>query len=265
MSAQDWSSRCTRLERMDDANAPEDLLFRTLQQFATINRLFTRAPAALETFVLRTMQRNPMRSYRLVDLGAGGCDLARWLIRRCRHRGLQLTVRALESDPRIRRYAATANTGFPEIELVAADALDAQSWDAPDFAFANHLLHHLPDERIVELLRRLDASGARFVLCDIVRSRWAVAAYRLAIPLFFRKSFLLEDGLLSIRRAFIRRDLEEYIARAGLDGKVRLFRRFPFRWLLVGGGEPAKKERIWLFCSSTTGLFCSSATTSLSL
>ncbi len=235
MRSRDWSRRSAEIERMDRADAPEDRLFRTLRQFESVNRFFTRAFGALETFVLRAMRREPGRAWRLADLGAGGCDLDRRLLRRCRREGLRLTVRAIEPDSRIRRYAATANEGFPEIELVAADALDTEAWGAPDFVFANHLLHHLPDEKIVGLLRRLDASGARYVLDDIVRTRWAVAPYAVTVSLFFHGGFLLEDGLISIRRAFSRRELEDYIASAGLPGKVRLLRRFPFRWLLVGG------------------------------
>lgn len=235
MSRADGFPRSRAPERMDRADAPEDRLFRTLDQFAAINRWFTRARGALETFVLRALRQAPDRARRLADLGAGGCDLARWLVDRCRREGLRLTVRAIERDPRIRRYAAAANAGYPEIELVAADALDDAAWGAPDFVFANHLLHHLDDDAIVALLRRLDASGARYVLSDIVRSRWAAAPYAAIVGIGFRGGFLLEDGLISIRRGFRRAELLDYLARAGVRGDVRLLRRFPFRWFIVGG------------------------------
>lgn len=239
MSRAERFPRSRAIERMDRADAPEGPLFRTLDQFGAINRWFTRARGALDTFVLRVLRRAPERSYRLADLGAGGCDLARWLVDRCRRGGLRLTVRAIERDPRIRRYAADANAGYPEIELVAADALDAGAWGAPDFIFANHLLHHLDDEQIVILLRRLKASGARYVLSDIVRSRWAAAPYAAIVGLGFRGGFLLDDGLISIRRGFRRPELLDYLARAGVRNDVHLLRRFPFRWLLVGGPMPA--------------------------
>lgn len=235
----DWRRRSAEIERMDRPDAPESELFHTLRQFERINRWFTRSRGALATFVLRPMRRARDRRWTLADLGAGGCDLARWLVRRCRREGLRLTVRAIERDARVRRYAESANAGYPEIELVAADALDAAAWGRPDFVFANHLLHHLPDEQIVELIRRLAASGARYVLNDIVRTRWAVAPYVAVVAPFFPGSFLLEDGCISIRRAFTRDDWRRYFEAAGVGGRVRLLRRFPFRWLAVGGPDPA--------------------------
>lgn len=239
MRHHDWRRRSTEIERMDRPDAPESELFHTLRQFERVNRWFTRSRGALEKFVLRPMRRAPDRRWTLADLGAGGCDLPRWLVQRCRREGLRLTVRAIERDPRVRRYAESANAGFPEIELIAADALDADAWGCPDFVFANHLLHHLADEQIVELLRRLDESGARYVLNDIVRTRWAVAPYVAVVAPFFPDSFLLEDGCISIRRAFTRDDWRRYIEAAGIGGRVRLFRRFPFRWIAVGGPDPA--------------------------
>jgi 2-polyprenyl-3-methyl-5-hydroxy-6-metoxy-1,4-benzoquinol methylase len=220
---------------MDRPDAPEALLFRTLDQFRVINPLFTRCRSTLSRTVLRAMRRAPGRAYRLADLGAGGCDIDRWLIRRCRRAGLRLTIRAIERDPRIRRYAAAANAGFPEIELVAADALDDAAWGAPDFVFANHLLHHLADDDIVTLLRRLADSGAGFALSDIARSRWAPPLFAMAVAPFFRGSFVLEDGLTSIRRGFTRADLRELTARAGLADAVRIRARFPFRQVIEGG------------------------------
>jgi 2-polyprenyl-3-methyl-5-hydroxy-6-metoxy-1,4-benzoquinol methylase len=229
----DWTRRSVAIERMESADAPEDRVFRTLDQFRIVNRLFARHPTALSRTVLRAMRRDPAREYRLTDLGAGGCDIDRWLVRRCRGAGLRLRVRAIERDPRIRRYAAAANAGYPEIEVVAADALDAAAWGAPDFVFANHLLHHLSDEAVVELLRRLDASGARYILSDLVRSRGAVLLYALFAGIFFRGGFLCEDGLISIRRGFTRAELNALIARAGLRRRPLLRRRFPFRWHIV--------------------------------
>lgn len=243
MNPRNESSRSREIERMDRPDAPEDRLFRTLGQFEIINRVFTRNRGAMETFILSAMRRAPGRRYRLADLGSGGCDLPRWLIRRCRREGLHLRVRAIELDPRIRRFASAANAEYPEIEVVAADALDADAWGRPDFIFANHLLHHLEDDVIVRMLGLLETSGARYILSDIQRSRWAAVPYAVLVGLLFHGGFLLEDGLASIRRGFHRHELMGYLARARLEGKVRLLKRFPFRWLLVGGPDGGRVAR----------------------
>ncbi len=222
------------VERMDQPDAPENLLFRTLDQFRISNRLFARYRTLLSRALWPAMRADPGRTWRVTDLGAGGGDIARWLVRYAGARGLRLVVRAIECDERILRYAKQrAATGEP-IAWRQADALDTEAWGDPDFVFANHLLHHLPAEQGVELLRRLDRSGVRgYVLSDIERSRRAEWAYRLVVAPVFRRSFLLEDGLLSIRRGFTVRELKGWIAEAAPRHPPRVLRLFPSRLAIV--------------------------------
>ncbi len=236
MSRIDWSRRAETPERMDRPDCSQVKLQRTLDKFRFINPLLTRYRHILKHGVLATLQREPNREYRLTDLGAGGCDMARWLIRRCRRQRLRIKVLAVERDPRIQVYAQSANRGYPEIEIVAADALDTQAWGAPDFIFANHLLHHLPDQRCTELLRRLDRFGVRrYLISDIVRSRTAAWAYALGVAPVSHGSFLLADGWHSIRRGFTRNELEHLIVRAKLQRRPAVKFIFPARFLIVGG------------------------------
>ena len=248
MNRHDWSRRADGPEKMDRPDCSPKKLRRTLDQFRVINPLFTRYRRILAQEVLSALSRDPARERRLTDLGAGGCDMARWLIRRCRRRRLRLRVRAVERDPRIRAYAQAATRAYPEIEIVAADALDTQAWGDPDFIFANHLLHHLPDRDAAELLRRVDRSGARYLISDLVRSRPAAWAYALAVAPTFPGSFLLTDGWLSIRRGFTRADLERLIHAAGLQRQPAVTYLFPARFLIAGGGNgsllPFPRSRI---------------------
>ncbi len=222
-------------EYMDMPDCSEERLFRTLDQFRVTNRLFTRYRYILTRGVIKQMRRDPARSYRLADLGAGGCDIARWLIRRCRSEGLRLGINAIENDPRILRYAAAANRGFPEIELVQADALDFCSRSSPDFVFANHLLHHLPDDACIELLGRLARMPLiRYMLSDIVRSRTAASAFKVLAGPLFRDSFVCEDGLISIRRGFTPRELDLLIRRSRPACNPKLRFMPPARFLIEG-------------------------------
>ncbi len=221
---------------MDRDDCPEDLLLRTVGQFETVNRWLARYRHILTAGVLRTMRRAPDRSYRLTDLGAGGGDIDRWLIRRCRQAGLRLEIVALDHDRRLLRYAAAANADFPEIRMVEADVLDTDAWQNPDFVFANHLLHHLPEDVCVELLRRLDRIELLgYSLGDLLRSRWAAMAFRWMVSPFFGRSFLAEDGLISIRRGFTPSELVAMIERAELRRPPRVKRLCPARLVIECG------------------------------
>lgn len=215
---------------MDRPDAEEELLFRTLDQFRISNLLFSRYRTLLNRALLPAMRAEPGRTWRVTDLGAGGGDIARWLVRRARALGLRLVVRAIERDERVLRHARRRDAPDAPVEWRRGNALDANTWGEPDFIFANHFLHHLTAEEGIELLRRLDRCGVRgYVLSDIERSRRAQIAFRLVVAPVFRGSFLLEDGLLSIRRGFTRRELRDWIRAAAPKHPPRVLRLFPSR------------------------------------
>ena len=232
----DLSSRARIGEAMDHPDSPEDQLHRTLDQFQTVNRLFSRYRGVLNRVVLADLAADPTHPRRLADLGAGGCDIPRWLVRRCRARGLNLTILAVDHDPRVVRHAQAASAGYTEIQVVQGDVLDAELWDGVDYVFANHLLHHLSDEACVELIRRIDRMGPRrYLLGDLVRSAWAYGAFWLAMAPWFHRSFVLPDGLASIRRGFTLPEVRALVRAAAPIHPVTVGRLLPSRFLIHGG------------------------------
>jgi hypothetical protein len=236
MNRVDFSRRADLVEEMDRLDSSQDRLRRTLTQFQLVNRIFSRYRSVLTRSVLRDMAKDGSRSYRLADLGAGGCDIARWLIRRCRERGLRLAISAVEHDPRVARHARAANAGYPEIQVIEGNALDGELWKGADYIFANHLLHHLSNDKCIELIRQIDRSGPRqYVLSDLRRSAWAYHGFRLAAPPFFRNSFVVQDGLTSIRRGFSIPEVRAFVRAAGPNHPVTICRHLPSRFVIRGG------------------------------
>jgi len=223
--------RACVIERMDDPACCPRRLLRTVDQFDAINRLVSRYRSILSRHVLADMERDPGRDHHLVDLGAGGCDIARWLLDAARRRGLRLRVTALDADPRIVEHARQRNLGVEGLHIARADALDAASVLASDYVFGNHFLHHLDDTAIRRLLGLwLPATRRALVFGDIERSAFSYAGFWL-LGFAFRDSFAREDGLLSIRRGFRAHELAALAD--GLAAPVRVERWFPGRLALV--------------------------------
>jgi hypothetical protein len=232
----DLSSRAALVEEMDRPDSPQDRLDRTLTQFQFINRIFARYRNLLTYSVLHDMAKDRSRSYRLADLGAGACDIARWLIRRCRKLGLRLTICAVEHDPRVARHARAANAGYPEIQVVEANVLNGEHWKGADYIFANHFLHHLSNDECIELIRQIDRSDPRqYLLSDLIRSNWAYYGFRFAAPPFFRNSFVICDGLASIQRGFTLPEVHALIGAAAPVHPVAVCRHLPSRFVIRGG------------------------------
>ncbi len=220
---------------MDRPDCPDAPLLRTLALFDLTNRWLTSCRRLLRRHVLKDMRSDVERVWRVVDLGTGGGDIPCWLVREARHAGLRLTVRAIERDARAARFARERCAAFPEIVVVEADACDPANWGAPDYAFAQHFLHHLPDDACGRLLVDLARETARaFVVSDLRRSRLAHALYRVATLPIRKGSFIASDGLLSIQRGFTVEELRALAPRPDPAFTLTVARAWPFRVTAVG-------------------------------
>ena len=145
----------------------------------------------------------------MLDIGSGGGDLARRLAAWAARDGytLELTM----SDPDARAYAYARNRAFPPNVRVlgqhSAELLAAN--EQFDIVVSNHLLHHLNQEDLEGLCRDSQALASQLVIHnDIRRSDLAYLGFTLS-KLFFRGSFITDDGLRSIRRSYTKRELEQ--------------------------------------------------------
>jgi 2-polyprenyl-3-methyl-5-hydroxy-6-metoxy-1,4-benzoquinol methylase len=221
---------------MDRPDCSLKKLYRTLDQFGWINILLSRYRTLLSRHVIRDMLHQPEREWRLVDLGAGACDITVWMLRQAANLGLRLKVTALERDPRVITYARAKHRGVDGLTVAAGDALDPDSWEPVDYVVANHFLHHLTNGEIVRVLRLVAEHTSRvFVLNDILRSPLAYAGYALLMGPFAGRSFALADGLMSIRRGFLPPELRSLVQTAGLEETSCVKTLHPFRVALVGG------------------------------
>ncbi len=240
-----WAGRAGDTELMDDPAADEGLLLATVEQFGAINRLVSRSRTLISRYILDDAERRGLAEYTVLDLGAGACDIAEWLVEAARRRGQRPHVICLDSDPRIAAYARRRVAGNDSLEVVEAAAEDLPRLGPVDYVFANHFLHHLDDDEVIRLLPAVrSAARNAFVLNDLKRSRLSHAGFTVLAALFFRKSFALRDGQLSIRRGFRRGELENLMRRAGLgpggrvDGadvqELGVRSLFPGRLAIVG-------------------------------
>lgn len=232
-------------EMMDRTDSDPQMLRNTLDQFAFLNRTFTRSRHLLKKHVVARMNISPERQYHLVDLGAGACDTAVWLLQHCRNRGLQLRITACDRDPRAVHYAQEHCGSVAGLAIKQRDIMKLDELDEVDFFFGNHILHHLSDSQIVELLQKLaDFQRSVVVFEDLKRSRLAYSMFHLFSRLFLRNSFAHCDGLLSIRKGFRRSEIAALICAATptLEDQYTIRRWFPNRISIVRGSQKEGQE-----------------------
>ena len=223
-------------ERMDDPGADPAALERTYHRFGIVNRIVSRPAAVYEEWVRPRLATT--HTTRLLDIGAGGGDLPREILRHAERDGLRLEVVAIDPDERAIRYAARHDGPRFRARVATTADLVAEG-ETFDVVWSNHVLHHLTPEELGSLLadtERLVAPGGIGVHGDIERGRGAYLGFWAATLPFafnvFAGSFIRPDGLTSIRRSHTAPELA-----AAIPSGWRVKRGFPSRLELVWGSE----------------------------
>ena len=214
---------------LDDANAA-----RVLRTLETINRWLGGVRATLSCFERWSKQWKPGETIRVIDWGAGGGDLARAIVRWGRDRGFTMHMTGVDNHHTTVEYARSRCQLFPEIQWMEADLMTFESDEPYDYAISSLTLHHLPDEVIVALLQKSDRLARRgIVMNDLKRSARAWAWIWLLSRLARAHPMVRNDGPLSVRRAFVRSDLEALARTASLP-YLKVQTHFGYRYTLAG-------------------------------
>jgi 2-polyprenyl-3-methyl-5-hydroxy-6-metoxy-1,4-benzoquinol methylase len=227
---------------MDRLDAPPAEMSRNLSDIARLNRIG--ATGTIQRHVASFQARLPPGgTLRILDVGTGAADIPRALAAWARRDGHRVRIVALDVHPTILRYAARAVNGTPGVHVVAGDALEAPIRPGSiDVAICSLVLHHLPEDAVVSLLRRLaDLARLGFVVSDFRRGRLAWAAVWLVTHVISRSRMTRHDGPLSVRRAYTPEELMRLSWRAGLPD-VRWERAPAFRqvgvWMRPASATP---------------------------
>ena len=216
-------------EFMDAPDCDRDRLERTYRQFRIVNRLVSGWRR-----LYRQRIRPRLDSHRpttLLDIGFGGGDISRALAGWAAHDGLVLRTTAIDPDERALRYVR----GLPDADVRFEQASSADlvaRGDRYDMVISNHLLHHLDDVSLAALLADSRALARHLVIHnDLSRGRAGYGLYAVATLPFARRSFIHQDGLLSIRRSYRRPELQ-----AAVPPGWQVRSMFPQRLLLTHEG-----------------------------
>lgn len=216
----------TAIEEMDKPDCDPLMLDRTYAQFAIVNRSVTgwhRTWARYIRPVLSTSRTNT-----LLDIGSGGGDVPRAFARWAARDGFTLEITAIDPDERAHAFASSQPT-TPTLTFRRAFSSELVAEGVRfDVVTSNHILHHLSPDELRGLLSDSELLGTRLALhSDIERTRIGFALFSVAtLPL--RGSYIREDGLTSIRRSYLAKEL-----RAVVPASWRVERQIPFRNLLV--------------------------------
>jgi ubiquinone/menaquinone biosynthesis C-methylase UbiE len=203
-----------------DLGVPEDEAIKSLRDLRRVNRWLggrRSLLAALDPFL--------SKGGLLLDVGCGSADLPAEVVARSGGRvvavGVDLKLLHLRQAPaQVRRAVAD----------VRALPFAPRSFDV---VTASLFLHHFDGPDVAQVLVGLYRLARRaLVVNDLHRAHVPWIFGRAVFPFAFESRVSVEDGLLSIRRAFRPHELRRAFAEAAIP-RVRIHRRFPYRLVAV--------------------------------
>lgn len=226
-----WAVRDTATtERMDDPRADPELLDRTYEQFYWINTVIGRWHRTYRLWVRPLLRRDRVNS--ILDIGCGGGDVSRALARWTLRDGFATSIAGIDPDQRAFAHA-NAKPAVPGLSFRQAYSGDLVAEGRSfDIIISNHMLHHLNGTELDGLLSDSEQlCRLRVVHADLQRSPVAHALFSAGTWPLFRRSFIREDGLTSLRRSYTTAELAA-VAPPGW----RVVHQRPYRNLLMFNG-----------------------------
>ena len=217
----DLARRATDRETLD-GDIPAHEALRSLRDLQFVDRWLGNR-RAFTSSVLPFLADAPRPS--ILDVGCGSGDVLSGLRRAAGRRAV-----AVGADLKLLHLTAAPADILRVVADVRRLPFPAQSFDV---VTASLFLHHFDAPELPDVLRGLYALARRaLVVNDLRRARVPYAFGRAFFKVLFRSPVSVSDGLISIRRGFLPRELAEAFAAAGIPG-VRVRRTFPYRLVAV--------------------------------
>lgn len=223
---------------MDDPGIDARLLkaafdgLRRVNSFCTSRFAIRRHLARAAGRVSTTQQASS--TLRVLDLGCGTGDVAMWLTRSLKKRGVDVVVDGCDISPvAIMEANAMAAKKRVEGHFFRADLMNDDVPEGYHFAVSSLFCHHFDEASVVSLLKKASVAVQEGLLIDdLRRTRTGLVFAQVGCQLLSRSPVVHADGPQSVRAAFTIDEFRSLAGRAGLDD-VDFEPQWPQRFLMV--------------------------------
>lgn len=219
-------------ELMDDPALDENGLQAALADVTLVNKWLGGQKITLEGLDY-FFEKYPQEHYAISDLGCGDGEMLRTMAQYCRKKNIKVKLVGLDLNPKSIAMARERSQDYPEIEFRQQDILQLNADLKFDITTTTLTMHHFTDEEILRFLKRFNAvSNLGWVINDLHRSNIAAVLFHGFSGVFMKTHIARYDGLVSIGRAFTKRELTTFATQLGLNA-YSIKWRWAFRYLWI--------------------------------
>lgn len=209
----DFRNRLRQLEQMDDPQVPVTLMKQVFKDLERTNILLGGhhiTLGAIDRLLLAKGIQDPV----IIDAGCGDGLLIRLIADHFRLKGLRSQLIGIDQNISAVSLARAYCKAYPEISVIRADLLsfDLKEYK-PQIVVCSLTLHHFSDRQIPGLLDNWSrAASLGIIINDLHRNPLPYYLFQLFSAIFIKTKIAKEDGLISIRSGFRKKELLRFAA-----------------------------------------------------
>lgn len=231
----DLKYRSDETELMDDPSVPENDLNTALSDISRVNKLLGGNGITINA-VLQQIDQNPStKEWVIMDLGCGDGEILRLLHKRLEKKEIKVRFIGIDINEACLHQAKKLSKTYPAIEFYNKNIFTVSKEDFNcDIILCTLTLHHFRDEEIKKLLKKgLTLVSKVFIINDIHRNTLTYYLFKL-FSFFFIKGYIAKnDGLVSIKRGFKRKELLHLAKELQIDAYQLDWKwAFRYRWVI---------------------------------
>ncbi len=221
-------------EIMDGANVGEKALKIALSDISRVNKLLGGNSITIKSVNKLMSYANPNKELRILDIGCGDGKILRVLADLLRKKNINVQLIGVDLNEKSLELARKLSILYPEIEYHTNDILKVNPSElACDIIICTLTLHHFNCKEVKAVIKKaVELASIGVIINDLHRSKMAYYLFKLFSFLFIKGAIAKNDGLISIKRGFKKKELLAYSKELNLR-QYHIEWRWAFRYCWI--------------------------------
>ncbi len=205
-----------------------------LDQLTVVNRFLGGHHIVINGLKKIIRRLNTNASIKIADLGCGGGDTLKAIADWGKKNNLSLQLYGIDANAFTIEYAQKRTQSYSNIQYLQKNIFaDDCNLEGFDIVICSLFLHHFNEEDLFIFLQKCKTSKIKSLLVNDLQRHWIpYYLFKLVCGVFQATEMTREDGLLSIRKAFTKTEIDTLLEKSEIHD-YQLQWKWAFRYQLI--------------------------------